>query len=146
MVIVVCVGVVFFMLGLILYGYYGWMKRVNTLRFRLERAHVQARVVKYDQDDLEALPEPVKRYFTSVLRDGQPLVSHVNITHSGTFNTGGGRMDGFPLTQNSALSLVVPALCGTHVFALPPVWLFLFVMPMLRAEVRCRPKSWGSSA
>ncbi|BCS95013.1 hypothetical protein DSLASN_06450 [Desulfoluna limicola] len=89
MAMVVCVGAVFFMLGLLLYGYYAWMKRVNALRSRLQRAHVQASVINYDEGDLGDLPDPVKRYFSAVLRDGQPLVSHVNITHSGTFNTGG---------------------------------------------------------
>lgn len=34
------------------------------------------------------LPEPVKRYFSHVLKDGQPYISSVRIKHEGQFKTG----------------------------------------------------------
>lgn len=40
----------------------------------------------YDPRSLETLPAPVRRYLATVLTPGQPIVSGVRITHSGTFN------------------------------------------------------------
>ena len=36
---------------------------------------------------IETLPVPVKRYFRFALREGQPLISNVKLTHSGVFKT-----------------------------------------------------------
>lgn len=39
-----------------------------------------------DFSELEGLPEPVQRYFRTVLEDGRPIVRQVRLWHSGTFN------------------------------------------------------------
>lgn len=41
----------------------------------------------YREEQLEGLPEPVQRYFRHVLKDGQPYVSSVRLTHDGEFKT-----------------------------------------------------------
>lgn len=38
--------------------------------------------------EIEVLPEPAKRYFINVLKDGQPYISSVRIKHEGQFKTG----------------------------------------------------------
>ncbi len=37
---------------------------------------------------MDPLPPPVQRYFRTVLKDGQPLVTAVRVRHQGTFNMG----------------------------------------------------------
>jgi len=39
-------------------------------------------------NQLEDLPEPVQRYFRRVLKEGQPIISYVRLTHTGKFKTG----------------------------------------------------------
>jgi hypothetical protein len=41
----------------------------------------------YSIKQLDSLPEPVQRYFNYVLKDGQPYISTVRITHNGFFKT-----------------------------------------------------------
>ena len=43
---------------------------------------------KFNYAQLDSLPEPVQRYFKHVLKDGQPYISSVRMTHSGQFKTG----------------------------------------------------------
>jgi hypothetical protein len=41
---------------------------------------------RYDARELEDLPAPVQRYFRTVLKDGQPIITAVTIDIAGTFN------------------------------------------------------------
>jgi len=52
----------------------------------MEAARVPIAPTSYDPRELEGLPGPVQRYFRTVLKDGQPLVTAVSIEHTGTFN------------------------------------------------------------
>ena len=47
---------------------------------------LQAGTFRYSQ--LEGLPDPVRRYFRHVLKEGQQYTSFARIRHSGTFKTG----------------------------------------------------------
>ncbi len=38
--------------------------------------------------DIVGLPEPVQRYFTHVLKEGQPYISYIRLKHDGQFKTG----------------------------------------------------------
>lgn len=42
---------------------------------------------KFYYSQLSDLPEPVRRYFKHVLKDGQPYISYVRLRHTGTFKT-----------------------------------------------------------
>ncbi len=46
---------------------------------------------KFTYTQLVGLPEPVQRYFRLVLKDGQPYISYVRMTHDGQFKTGAGK-------------------------------------------------------
>lgn len=48
--------------------------------------NISAKTFSYEQ--LSGLPEPVQRYFRHVLKEGQPYVSYVRLTHDGQFKTG----------------------------------------------------------
>jgi len=41
----------------------------------------------FNYEMLLELPEPVKRYFTHVLKNGQPFISYARLTHNGQFKT-----------------------------------------------------------
>ena len=41
----------------------------------------------YSVNQLENLPEPVQKYFKYVLKDGQPYINCVRLTHNGSFKT-----------------------------------------------------------
>jgi hypothetical protein len=42
----------------------------------------------FNHSQLLDLPEPVRRYFKHVLKEGQPYISYARITHDGQFKTG----------------------------------------------------------
>lgn len=42
----------------------------------------------FQRKQITELPEPVKRYFNHVLKDGQPYISFARIKHAGQFKTG----------------------------------------------------------
>jgi len=42
----------------------------------------------FQQQQLTGLPEPVQRYFKLVLKEGQPSISYVRMTHGGQFKPG----------------------------------------------------------
>jgi hypothetical protein len=60
----------------------------RALRARLEAARVPVRPPTVDFRELPDLPDPVQRYFRTVLTDGQPMIAGVSVTHAGTFNMG----------------------------------------------------------
>ena len=63
---------------------YSWKARVAGLRSRLRQRPPGACAI-FDISELDALPEPVARYFRAVLHDGQPIVRHALLTQRGNF-------------------------------------------------------------
>lgn len=63
--------------------YLKFKKQVATLFKNAENISSQTYSIK----QLDGLPEPVQRYFNYVLKDGQPYISTVRITHNGFFKT-----------------------------------------------------------
>lgn len=72
--------------GLAAYGAARWADATRALLRRLEGARLPATTPRYDAHELEGLPAPVKRYFRSVLKDGQPIIAAATVEHIGTFN------------------------------------------------------------
>lgn len=68
------------------FGAYRWAEGTRTLRARLEVARLPVRPRNVDLREIEGLPAPVQAYFRAALREGQPMVEAVSVTHSGTFN------------------------------------------------------------
>ncbi|MBC7389399.1 MAG: hypothetical protein H7329_09335 [Opitutaceae bacterium] len=51
----------------------------------------QSRIIsdkQFHPEQLTGLPEPVQRYFNLILKNGQPYISYVRMTHDGQFKTG----------------------------------------------------------
>lgn len=70
------------------WGQASWQTAMESLRVRLTTGEVAPSVMAYSSQELEGLPEPVRRYFQQVLTEGQPLIRVVQVTHSGSFNMG----------------------------------------------------------
>jgi hypothetical protein len=75
-------------LGGWLYGAFRWNSETRKLRARLKAARVPIRPRTVDLGELEGLPAPVRRYFRSVLEEGQPMVAEVRVRHTGSFSMG----------------------------------------------------------
>ncbi len=82
----ILLGVLGLIALLLIYGSWRWQSATTDMLARLESARQPIAVKKYSPDELIGLPAPVQRYFRTVLRDGQAIVSGVWVEHSGTFN------------------------------------------------------------
>jgi hypothetical protein len=55
----------------------------------LDASRIEISPARYDAaGELAGLPVPVKRYFQTVLTDGQPIIAAVSVDHKGRFNIG----------------------------------------------------------
>lgn len=63
--------------------YFKFKKQVAALYKNAENISNKTYSIK----QLEGLPEPVQRYLNYVLKDGQPYISSVRLTHNGFFKT-----------------------------------------------------------
>jgi hypothetical protein len=104
-VFLICLALVaVLLLGVWLYGAYRWNTQTQELRARLDAARAPVRPQTLDFHELEGLPAPVRRYFYTVLKDGQPMVSSVRVRHIGIFNMGEGAEDNWkPFTSDQVV-------------------------------------------
>ena len=77
--------------GLSAYGSKRWTDSMRALTSSLEACRLDEKLrppsrARFDARELEALPTPVQRYFRAVLKDGQPIITAVNVDLTGTFN------------------------------------------------------------
>lgn len=75
-----------------------WMigKIVSSNRFskQVKSLFSESGVIKdkiFQPNEVQNLPEPVKRYFRHVMKEGQPYISYVRLKHGGQFKTGQGK-------------------------------------------------------
>ncbi len=86
------VAIVLAAFGLVAIGQHRWTAQMTTLHVRLEAGRLESKPdanklpTHYDARELDGLPVPVQRYFRTVLKDGQPIISAVTIELAGTFN------------------------------------------------------------
>ncbi len=83
---IVLAVLVFAVMMAILYATHRWQSDTRKLHARMEAVGVPITPTSFDPGELEGLPAPVQRYFRTVLKEGQPLVTAVNVEHTGTFN------------------------------------------------------------
>ena len=78
--IVVCIGIA------AIYGSYRWQSDTDRLRAKLTSGRRTIKPKIYDQKEIEGLPEPVQRFFRTVIKDGQAIVASVKLSQQGLFN------------------------------------------------------------
>ncbi|SFP96714.1 DUF6920 family protein [Hydrogenimonas thermophila] len=81
--VVIIIGLVVI---LVIFGYSRWQIETDRLYSKLSSNSNTIKSLKYNSDQLNGLPKPVQRYFKTVLKEGQSMVSSVTIEHTGTFN------------------------------------------------------------
>lgn len=69
-----------------IYGSYRWQSDTDKLRAKLTDGRRTIKPKIYDQKEIEGLPEPVQRFFRTVIKDGQPIASAVKLSQQGLFN------------------------------------------------------------
>jgi hypothetical protein len=70
----------------VIYASDRWQSDTNKLRAKLTGGQQEIEPKTYDQREIEGLPDPVQRYFQTVLKDGQAIVSAVKLSQQGQFN------------------------------------------------------------
>jgi hypothetical protein len=83
-----------------IYGSSRWRNGTAELRARLEAARLPIRPATYDAKEIASLPSPVRRYFGTVLTDGQPIIAAVRLAHEGQFNMGESEARWRPFTSS----------------------------------------------
>ena len=84
---------------LTLYGRARWNAGTTQLLNRLDAAQIKSAPQFYNAKELEGLPAPVKRYFQSVLKDGQPIITAATMQHTGTINMSATAQNWKPFTS-----------------------------------------------
>jgi hypothetical protein len=69
-----------------IYGRYRWQLDSDSLRAKLINGQQTIKPKIYDQKEIEGLPDPIQRFFRTVLKDGQAIVTAVNLSQEGKFN------------------------------------------------------------
>ena len=72
----------------LVYGHRRWHAAAKSAITKLEAARMPVEVKTYNPEELSDLPAPVQRYFHTVLKDGQRIITAVRLKQAGTFNMG----------------------------------------------------------
>jgi len=80
--VVLCVAL------LLLFGRSRWQGGTRQLRTAILAGQMKAEPSHYDSREAMGLPTPVRRYFESVLTDGQPMILKMEMEQEGSFNMG----------------------------------------------------------
>jgi len=72
--------------GLTAVGGMRWTGATQAILARLEAKRLPAAPARYDPREIEGLPAPVQRYFSTVLTPGQSIVTAATLEHTGHFN------------------------------------------------------------
>lgn len=90
------------------YGKARWNAGTTQLLNRLDAAQTKSIPQFFNAKELEGLPAPVKRYFQTVLKDGQPIITAATVQHSGTFNVSATEENFKPFTSTQRVIINRP--------------------------------------
>ena len=100
--IVVCIGLV------IIYGNSRWQSDTDKLRAKLTSGRQTIKPKIYNQKEIEGLPEPVQRFFRTAIKDGQAIVTAVNLSQQGLFNMSETKAKWSPFTATQIVTTQRP--------------------------------------
>ena len=85
------IGIIGFLIAVSLgiaavYGKFRWQSDTDRLRAKLTNGRRTIKPQIYDQKEIEGLPEPVQRFFRTVIKDGQAIVAAVKLSQQRLFN------------------------------------------------------------
>ncbi|MDQ6612692.1 MAG: hypothetical protein M3Y64_09695, partial [Gemmatimonadota bacterium] len=73
-------------LVLIAFGNSRWRASTQLQLAKLEAARIPMLPGRYDEREIDGLPAPVKRYFRTALKDGQPFIAAATFELAGKIN------------------------------------------------------------
>ena len=91
-----------------LYGKYQWQLETDRLRDRLTNGKQTINPKTYNSKELEGLPDPVQRFFRVVLKEGQPIVTAVDLSQQGIFNMSETKAKWSPFTATQIVTTQRP--------------------------------------
>ena len=69
-----------------IYGSDRWQSDTDKLRVKLTNGQQSIQPKTYDPKEIVDLPEPVQRFFETVLQDGQAIITKVELSQTGQFH------------------------------------------------------------
>lgn len=110
-ILAVAIGVALIVALTVLYGLFHWRSATRMLRARLEAGRGRLDPASFSRASLVGLPAPVQRYLSVVLREGQPLLTAVDLLQEGFFNTREDRQHWAPFTARQRVVIRRPGFC-----------------------------------
>ena len=86
LIVIVIVLIVALFAIVMMYGSDRWRSETDKLRIKLTNGQQLIQPKIYDQKEIVDLPEPVQRFFKTVLKDGQAIVTKASLSQYGQFH------------------------------------------------------------
>lgn len=83
---IISILIVVLLVIVIIYASDRWKSETDKLRFKMTNGQQSIQPKTYDPRAITGLPEPVQRFFKTVLKDGQGIVAKVELLQKGQFN------------------------------------------------------------
>ena len=96
-------------------------RRIRDYTASVQESATPAHADPYEQRDVEDLPLPVRRYFETVLQEGQQHVTQVRLTQAGQFRLGGADAAWHPFTARQIYSVSPPGYVWDAYIELAPL-------------------------
>lgn len=106
--------------GLTAVGGMRWTGATQAILARLEAKRLPAAPARYDPREIEGLPAPVQRYFSTVLTPGQAIVTAATLEHTGRFNLSATGEQWKPFTSRQRVIVQRPGFLWDARIALAP--------------------------
>lgn len=106
--------------GLNVVGGMRWTGATQAILARLEAKRLPAAPARYDPREIEGLPAPVQRYFSTVLTPGQAIVTAATLEHTGRFNLSATGEQWKPFTSRQRVIVQRPGFLWDARIALAP--------------------------
>lgn len=106
--------------GLNVGGAMRWTGATQAILARLEAKRLPASPARYDPREIEGLPAPVQRYFSTVLTPGQSIVTAATLEHTGHFNLSPTGEQWKPFTSRQRVIVQRPGFLWNARIALAP--------------------------
>jgi len=85
-IVIIIISIVALLAILMIYGSQRWQSETDKLRVKMINGKKSIQPKTYDPKEIAGLPEPVQRFFKTVLKEGQAIVAKVELSQKGQFN------------------------------------------------------------
>jgi hypothetical protein len=86
LIVIISILIVALLVIVIIYASDRWQSETDKLRLKMTNGQQPIQSKTYDSKEITGLPEPVQRFFKTVLKEGQAIVAKVEFLQKGQFN------------------------------------------------------------